>query len=142
SLSQLFPDIESTVINAVLNHQLRARDLYLLDPRTREVEPTYVFDPFTSTFRASTSRSTEYSTLDTVTVPLHNYFAILLVHNAHIRGLPAYLFSYLTQLQTLATQYDWDAVLQYHTLFFNRRLRDMEEDRDFSGWSNHDTPLL
>ncbi|KAJ7493279.1 hypothetical protein B0H11DRAFT_2394701 [Mycena galericulata] len=142
SLSRLFPDTEHTAISAVLNHTLRARDLYLLDARIREVEPVYVFNGLTSTFEPSTSASRAYPTLDSIIFPLHNYFAILLAHHPSAHGLPVYLLSYLTLLQSLAADHDWDAVLRYHTLFFNRRAREMEADGDFSGWSAPDVPLL
>ncbi|KAJ7758991.1 hypothetical protein DFH07DRAFT_1060299 [Mycena maculata] len=39
---------------------------------------------------------------------------------------PRTLPSYLTLLHSLAADYDWDAVLCYHTLFFNRRACEME----------------
>jgi hypothetical protein len=81
SLLCLFPDIEPTTIRAVLSHTLRARDLYLLDPCVQDAEPTYVFNGFTSTFEESTSKFRQYSTFDTVMLPLHNYCAILLVHH-------------------------------------------------------------
>ncbi|KAJ6573095.1 hypothetical protein DFH09DRAFT_1079252 [Mycena vulgaris] len=142
SISHLFPDIESTAISAVLSHTLRARDLYRLDPRVRDVEPTYVFNGHTSTFEPSTAKFRQYSSLDSVIFPLHNYFAILLAHNPNAHGLPVYLLSYLTQLQTLAADYAWDAVLEYHTLFFNRRSREMEASGDYSAWSGPDIALL
>ncbi|KAF8142191.1 hypothetical protein K438DRAFT_1465700, partial [Mycena galopus ATCC 62051] len=113
-LSLLFPDIEPSTIIAVLNHSLRARDLYLLDPRAPKAEPTYTFNSFTSTFEPSTAEFRKYPTLDSVMIPLHNYFAILLAQNPDAHGLPVFLLSYLTQLQTLALDHDWHAVLQYH----------------------------
>ncbi|KAJ7452176.1 hypothetical protein B0H11DRAFT_1927593 [Mycena galericulata] len=131
-----------TALAAVLNHTLRARDLYLLDARIREVEPVYVFNGLTSTFEPSTSTFREYPTLDSVIFPLHNYFAILLAHHPNAHGLPVHLLSYLTLLHSLAADYDWDAVLGYHTLFFNRRVREMEADGDYSAWSGPDVSLL
>ncbi|KAJ7742293.1 hypothetical protein B0H16DRAFT_1323406, partial [Mycena metata] len=86
----------------------------------------------TSTFEASTSRFTQYATFDIITFPLHNYFAILLAHHPDAYGLAAYFFSHLTHLQTLAADYSWDAVLEYHTLFFNRRTQEMEATGDYS----------
>lgn len=142
SFSRLFPDIAPFTITAVLDHTLRARDLYLLDPRIRDVEPSYVFNGLTSWFEESTSKFRAYSSLDCVTIPLHNYFAILLAHNLDVHALPVYLFSYLTHLQMLAADYDWEAVLEYHTLFFNRRAREMEENGDYSAWGNPDVFLL
>ncbi|KAJ7908927.1 hypothetical protein B0H13DRAFT_1466038, partial [Mycena leptocephala] len=123
-------------------HTLRARDLYLLDPRVRDVEPTYVFNGFTSSFEPSPAEFREYSTLDSVIIPLHNYFAIVLAHNPEERELPVHFFSYLTHLQILAAEYDWDAVRCYHTLFFNRRAREMEADGDYAAWFTPDLSLL
>ncbi|KAJ7827852.1 hypothetical protein B0H14DRAFT_2367343 [Mycena olivaceomarginata] len=142
SVSRLFPDIEPSILSAVLNHTLRARDLYLLDPRVRDVEPTYIFNGFTSCFEPSTSKFREYATLGSVIIPLHNYFAILLAHNPEAHALPTYIFSYLTQLQMLAADYAWEAVLGYHTLFFNRHIREMEASGDYSAWSGPDISLL
>jgi hypothetical protein len=102
---RLFPDIETTTSRAVLTHMLRARDLYLLNPRVRDVEPTYVFNGFTSTFEESTSKFRQCSTFDTVMLPLHNYFAVLLAHHPGAHELPVFLLSYLTQLQMLTTDY-------------------------------------
>ncbi|KAJ7761687.1 hypothetical protein B0H16DRAFT_1205780, partial [Mycena metata] len=138
----LFPDIDPSTIIAVLSHSLRARDLYLLDPRVQETKPTYTFNGFTSTFEPSTAKFREYSTLDSIIIPLHNYFAILMAHHPEAHGLPVFLMSYLTQLQLLAADYDWHAVLQYHTLFFNRRIREMEANGSFSAWSAPDVGLL
>ncbi|KAJ7813234.1 hypothetical protein B0H14DRAFT_3750982, partial [Mycena olivaceomarginata] len=143
SVSRLFPDIEPSILSAVLNHTLRARDLYLLDPRVRDVEPTYIFNGFKSCFEPSTSKFREYATtLDSVIIPLHNYFAILLAHNPEAHALPAYIFSYLIQLRMLAADYAWEAVLDYHTLFFNRRIREMETSGDYSAWFGLDISLL
>ncbi|KAJ7759348.1 hypothetical protein DFH07DRAFT_685250, partial [Mycena maculata] len=142
SLRRLFPDIEPATITAVINHTLRARDLYLLDSRVRNVEPTYIFNGFTSSFEESTLVFREYLTVDTIIFPLHTYFAIVLAHNPDAHGLAAYFFAHLTHLQTLAAEFKWDAVRQYHTLFFNRRSREMEANGDYSAWSRPDIQLL
>ncbi|KAJ6570308.1 hypothetical protein B0H10DRAFT_1840333, partial [Mycena sp. CBHHK59/15] len=133
-LAWLFLDVESSAINAVVNHRLLAHDLYLLDPRIQDVEPSYIFNGFTSTFEASTGKFREYTTLDTILFPLHSYFAILLAHNSSAYGLSAYLFLYLTHIQVLAADYEWEAVLKYHTLFFNRQSHEMEVHSDYSAW--------
>ncbi|KAJ7245777.1 hypothetical protein C8J57DRAFT_1035272, partial [Mycena rebaudengoi] len=112
SLLRLFPDVDPTTISSVLNHTLRARDLYLLDVRIGEVEPPLTFNPFTSSFEPSTRVFREYSTSDTIIFPLHTYFAILLAHNPDAHGLAAYFFSHLTHLQTLAADFAWDAVIE------------------------------
>jgi hypothetical protein len=114
---RLFPDIEPTTLRAVLSHTLRARDLYLLDPRVQDTEPTYVFNGFTSAFKESTSKFRQYSTFDTVMLPLHNYFAVLLAHHPDAHELPVFLLSYLTQLQMLTTDYAWNTSPIPHPVF-------------------------
>ncbi|KAJ7733955.1 hypothetical protein B0H16DRAFT_1236614, partial [Mycena metata] len=142
ALSALFPDIEPSTLTAAMSHSLRPHDLYLLDPRIQEIEPVYTFNASTSTFEPSATEFRKYSTLDSIVIPLHNYFAILLAQNPDAHGLPVFLFSYLTRLQLLAANYDWHAALQYHTIFFNRRAREMEMDGSFAAWSTPDPALL
>ncbi|KAJ6605244.1 hypothetical protein DFH09DRAFT_1067523 [Mycena vulgaris] len=40
SLRNLFPDIEPACITSVITHELRAADLYKLDPRLKDSDPT------------------------------------------------------------------------------------------------------
>jgi hypothetical protein len=37
SASHLFPEIQRSILSAVLNHTLHAHDIYLLDPHVRDV---------------------------------------------------------------------------------------------------------
>ncbi|KAJ6556883.1 hypothetical protein B0H10DRAFT_2241117 [Mycena sp. CBHHK59/15] len=41
SLRSLFPDIEPACITAVIAHELKATDLYKLDTRVKDLEPSY-----------------------------------------------------------------------------------------------------
>ncbi|KAJ7102864.1 hypothetical protein C8R44DRAFT_588885, partial [Mycena epipterygia] len=52
-----------------------------------------------------------------------------------------YFYRYLTHIATLVTEYEWAAVLEYHTLFFNRRRSDMLLGL-YDGWGASDIGLL
>ncbi|KAJ7847207.1 hypothetical protein B0H13DRAFT_1646174, partial [Mycena leptocephala] len=49
--------------------------------------------------------------------------------------ISSYFFSYLTHIETLATEYEWAAVLEYHMLFFNRRRTEMQAGL-YTAWSS------
>ncbi|KAJ7716278.1 hypothetical protein B0H16DRAFT_1476853 [Mycena metata] len=52
-----------------------------------------------------------------------------------------YFYRYLMHIATLATEYEWPAVFEYHTLFFNRRCNDMLAG-EYDGWGSSDIGLL
>ncbi|KAJ7125401.1 hypothetical protein C8R44DRAFT_582610, partial [Mycena epipterygia] len=135
----LFPDIESACITAVITHELKASDLYKLDARIKDSEPSYSLSA-TGTFEMNVSRHKSYKTLNSVLFPLHNYFAILTAHLPARSASPVYFYRYLTHLGTLATEYEWAAVFEYHTLFFNRRRGDMLAGL-YDGWGTSDIGL-
>ncbi|KAJ7198156.1 hypothetical protein GGX14DRAFT_374485, partial [Mycena pura] len=124
TLVSLFPDVEPACITSVITHVLRAPDLYKLNPQTKEQEAGFRINELTGTLEVNTSKHRTYKTLESVTTPLHIYFGIL---SAHIstRSAIVYFFRYLTHLNKLAAEYEWAAVHEYHTLFFNRRLAEM-----------------
>ncbi|KAJ7884872.1 hypothetical protein B0H13DRAFT_1510621, partial [Mycena leptocephala] len=84
-----------------------------------------------------------YKNLNSIIFPLHTYFAILLEHipTSSRHGISSYFFSYLTHIETLATEYEWAAVLEYHMLFFNRRRTEMQAGL-YTAWSSPDLTLL
>ncbi|KAJ7783462.1 hypothetical protein DFH07DRAFT_726930 [Mycena maculata] len=138
SLRTLFPDIEPACIIAVITHELRAADLYKLDPRLKDAEPTYSLSP-TGAFEMNMSKHKAYKTLNSILLPLNTYFSILTVHT---HGAPAAFFHrHTAHLVTLASEYEWLAVLEYHTLFFNRRRGDMLEGL-YTTWGAPDLALL
>ncbi|KAF7368055.1 Integrase/recombinase xerD [Mycena sanguinolenta] len=140
SLRSLFPDIKSACITAVITHDLEAADLYKLDVRVKDSEPTYSLSA-TGTFEMNMAKHKAYKNLNSVIFPLHTYFAIL---TSHLPGRPAatvYFYCYLTHLATLASEYEWAAVLEYHTLFFNRRRGEMLTG-SYEGWATSDIGLL
>ncbi|KAJ7712343.1 hypothetical protein B0H14DRAFT_2167018, partial [Mycena olivaceomarginata] len=138
SLRTLFPDIEPACITAVITHELRAVDLYKLDPRLKDTEPTYSLSA-TGAFEMNVSKHKAYKNLNSILLPLNTYFGIL---TAHANGtLAAYFHRHTAHLVTLASEYEWVAVLEYHTLFFNRRRGDMLNG-DYVSWGTPDLALL
>ncbi|KAJ7231773.1 hypothetical protein C8J57DRAFT_1091601 [Mycena rebaudengoi] len=139
-IRSLFPDIEPACITAVITHDLKASDLYKLDTRVKDLEPTYSLSA-SGTLKMNNSRHKAYKNLNSVTFPLHNYFAILAVHLPHHSAGSVYFYRYLTHIATLATEYEWATVFEYHTLFFNRRRGDMAAGQ-YEQWGAPDLALL
>ncbi|KAJ6611725.1 hypothetical protein B0H10DRAFT_1809051, partial [Mycena sp. CBHHK59/15] len=131
----LFPDIEPACITAVITHDLKALDFYKLDIQLKDSEPSYSLST-AGTFKINVSKHKSYKNLSSIIFPLHTYFAILMVH---IPGCNA--ASYLTHIVTIAVEYEWMAVLEYHTLFFNRWRGNMLTGF-YDGWSTPDITLL
>ncbi|KAJ7744423.1 hypothetical protein B0H16DRAFT_1455046 [Mycena metata] len=63
STCALFPDIEPVCITLVLMHELKATDLYKLDARTKDLEPTYSLST-TGSFDMNNTRHKAYKTLN------------------------------------------------------------------------------
>ncbi|KAJ7199682.1 hypothetical protein GGX14DRAFT_467830 [Mycena pura] len=140
SLRSLFPDIEPACITAVITHELKASDLYKLDTRVKDSEPTYSLSA-TGTFEMNNSKHKTYKNFNSVAFPLHAYFAILTAHLPNRSASTVYFYRYLTHIATLANEYEWPAVFEYHTLFFNRRRGDMLTG-SYDGWGSSDIGLL
>ncbi|KAJ7103132.1 hypothetical protein B0H15DRAFT_756682, partial [Mycena belliarum] len=140
ALRSLFPDIESACITSVITHELKAADLYKLDTRIKDSEPSYSLSA-TGTFEMNVSKHKAYKNLNTIIFPLHNYFAILTAHLPARSAPMVYFYRYLTHISTLATEYEWAAVFEYHSLFFNRRRGDMLAG-SYEGWASSDIGLL
>ncbi|KAF7312591.1 Integrase/recombinase xerD [Mycena indigotica] len=87
------------------------------------------------------SKHKSYKNLNSVLFPLHTFFAILTAHLPARVGATAYFYRYLTHISTLATEYEWAAVLEYHTLYFNRRRNKMLEG-SYEGWAEPEIGLL
>ncbi|KAJ7099210.1 hypothetical protein C8R44DRAFT_545726, partial [Mycena epipterygia] len=140
SIRSLFPDIESACITAVITHELKASDLYKLDTHIKDSEPSYSLSA-AGTFEMNVSRHKAYKNLNSVVFPLHTYFAILTAHVPARSAAPVYFYCYLPHLATLAVEYEWAAVFEYHTLFFNRR-RGYMLTGSYDAWGSSDIGLL
>ncbi|KAJ7779568.1 hypothetical protein B0H14DRAFT_2961949, partial [Mycena olivaceomarginata] len=88
------------------------------------------------------SKNKTYKVLNSVTLPLHIYFAILGAHLAAKSVAPTvYFWRYISHIETLALEYEWPAVLEYHTLFFNQRQEEMQAGV-YAHWGSPDPDLL
>ncbi|KAJ7641623.1 hypothetical protein FB45DRAFT_1125566 [Roridomyces roridus] len=115
SLQSLFPDVKPACITSVITHDLEAADLYKLDVRVRDSEPTYSLTA-TGTFEMNMTRHKAYKNLNSVLLPLNTFFAILTAHLPTRSAATVYFYRYANHLATLAAEYEWPAVLEYHTL--------------------------
>ncbi|KAJ7846549.1 hypothetical protein B0H13DRAFT_1459511, partial [Mycena leptocephala] len=132
SLRSLFPDTESACITAVITHELKASDIYKLDPRLKDSESSFILTGVG--LQLNDSKHKSYKNLNSIIFPLHTYFAILLEHipTSSRHGISSYFFP---------TEYEWAAVLEYHMLFFNRRRTEMQAGL-YTAWSSPDLTLL
>ncbi|KAJ7920575.1 hypothetical protein B0H13DRAFT_1867490 [Mycena leptocephala] len=73
SLRSLFPDIELACITLVITHDLKAADLYKLDTRIKDADPTYSLSAG-GTFEMNMSRHRAYKSISSILFPLHTYF--------------------------------------------------------------------
>ncbi|KAJ7279796.1 hypothetical protein C8J57DRAFT_1502433 [Mycena rebaudengoi] len=85
--------LQPACITAVITHDLKASDLYKLDTRVKDSEPTYSLSA-SGTLEMNNSRLYDkaYKNLNSVTFPLHNYFAILAVHLPHHSAGSVYFY--------------------------------------------------
>lgn len=156
-----FFNIEVGTLLTVVRHELRAHELYKLDPDLREeayaeistcLEPSSHslnhLPPYNSdtSHRRDVGNLSEYrwylTSPDRVLRPLLLYFSVLTRHAHDVRQADAALLSinfmlYTAHLATLAVQYEWDAVMRYHMISFNRRREEMLRG-DFTGWARRD----
>ncbi|KAJ7251750.1 hypothetical protein C8J57DRAFT_1520558 [Mycena rebaudengoi] len=91
---------------AVITHDLKASDLYKLDTRVKDSEPTYSLSA-SGTLEMNNSRQKPIK------------ISILSPSPSTIT-LPSSQF-----ISPTTPRYEWAAVFEYHTLFFNRRWGDM-----------------
>lgn len=133
-------------MNAILNNELPAAELYKLDTRRIQESSWHIIDLQDSTvsFRSVPSAREIYKDLDSLLVPLNTYFSILSIHglaNGQPITLPSNFFRYSSHLVKISNQYEWSAVLLYHFAFFARRCNEMLTG-DYSGWSKIDVDLM
>lgn len=145
-LTSLFQHIDAETLQAILDHELPAAELYKLDTRRIVESQWHLIDLNDSTvqFRSVPSAREIYQTLDSLLVPLNTYFSILSVHgllNGQPPTLPCHFFQYCSHLIKITSQYEWQAVLLYHFAFFARRCNEMLQGR-YSGWEKIDADLM
>lgn len=132
TLHTQFSDVDAAVITAIITHEFKAVDLHKLDPTNRDKKTTYTFNSSTNQFEVSHRAAKEYRTPFTVLIPLQTYFDILVFHANNATATGAF-YRYTAHLLKLIAEYEWTAVYDYHTIFFNRRRAEMAAG-DYSQW--------
>ncbi|KZP26181.1 hypothetical protein FIBSPDRAFT_698600, partial [Athelia psychrophila] len=145
SLLSIFPSIEAATITSIIQHDFRATELFKLDSRYRDKSDRQVL-AFNGTALEVSNRDSvakEYKTHNSVSVPLMTYFSVLIaaVPAADAAAVGRYFLWYTAHLLKNSVDYEWPAVLSYHTEFFNRRRREMSSS-DYTGWNHLDHDLL
>jgi hypothetical protein len=141
SLRSLFPDVEAAHIASIISHEFPGDNLFKLDWRYWDKEPTFALNPLTGQFKKSATSAKRYKDYDALYLPLVTYFSILSVHMQNQRTVP-FNFSFLIHVQKLARNYERHAVLEYTMKFFNRRGLEMPEQENYSGWGIPDAHFM
>ncbi|KZP09089.1 hypothetical protein FIBSPDRAFT_665012, partial [Athelia psychrophila] len=144
SLQSLFPTVEAAMITAIIQHDLHANKLFKLNFWYRNKSDHQVL-MFNGTALEVSSRDTvakEYKSYNSVAVPLTTYFSVLIayINIADVRDVARHFQHYGGHLLKLSVDYEWSAVLAYHSDFFNRRRREMSEGV-YTGWGRQDPDL-
>lgn len=144
SLLSQFPTVEAATITSIVQHDLRANELYKLDSRYRDKSDRQILE-FNGTNLEVSSRDTvakEYKSLNSVSVPIAIYFSILIaaITLNEVRTISQHFLWYTAHLVRLSVDYEWSAVLSYHTDFFNKRHCEMSGG-DYTGWGRLDHDL-
>ncbi|KAF7981494.1 hypothetical protein HWV62_33037 [Athelia sp. TMB] len=144
SLLSRFPKVEAATLASIIQHDFRSADLYKLDSKYRDKSERQVL-AFNGTSIEVASRDSvakEYKSLNSVSIPLSVYFSILCqaAPASALADISVDFLWYQAHLLKLSTDYEWPAVLAYHTDFFNTRRREMSDGR-YDGWGRVDTDL-
>ncbi|KZP23106.1 hypothetical protein FIBSPDRAFT_675325, partial [Athelia psychrophila] len=134
-----FPKVEAANITSIIQHEFRATDLFKLDSKYRDKAEHQVL-AFNGTSIEVASRDSvakEYKSLNSISIPLSIYFSILCraVPLSALCDISVNFLWYQAHLLKLSSDYNWSAVMSYHTDFFNTRRREMS-DGNYEGWGN------
>lgn len=133
SLHACFPNIEVAVITAIITHKFKAANFHKLNLMNHDKEVAYTFNGATNQFKISSRMAKEYKNTFSVIIPLQRYFNMLGFHLPKCNTVPFVFYEYTAHLIELITEYEWSAVFQYHSIFFNRCCLEMAM-RDYSSW--------
>ena len=125
SLSSIFTDVDPAYLATIISHQFFAEDLHRLDGGSNCLDS---MDTNNCDFDQA------HHLLNSVISPLCIYFTILSTFFNEEPSIPQVFFQYLKELQHIAAEFEWGAVFEYHTIFFNRCVDAMREYHDFSAW--------
>ena len=90
SLCTRFPDVDTSVLAAIITHKFKAADLHKLDPTNRDRETAYMFNSLTNQFEVSHWMAKEYKTAFSVLIPLQTYFWILAFHINNVLAIDTF----------------------------------------------------
>ena len=133
SLSSIFTDVDPAYLATIISHQFFAEDLHRLDGGSNCLDS---MDTNNCDFDKA------HHLLNSVISPLCIYFTILSTFFNEEPSIPQVFFQYLKELQHIAAEFEWGAVFEYHTIFFNRCVDAMREYHDFSAWGVPDIQLM
>ncbi|KAL4257522.1 hypothetical protein AB1N83_011032 [Pleurotus pulmonarius] len=150
SILRYFPEIEATILQSVVKHELRPQHIYklLASSNNKPIVPTSLFYTAEGFQVAEPAVTRELPNFHVFQKALTLYFDIISTHVRLTTGNVLTLAQvchgslfYLKQLNHYMTIYTYRTVLDFHMAFHARRLREMEEG-DFSGWSRMDSELV
>ncbi|KAG6823787.1 hypothetical protein H0H87_000324, partial [Tephrocybe sp. NHM501043] len=130
----------AAVITAIITHEFKAADLHKLDPTNHDKETAYTFNGSTNQFEVSNRVAKDYKNPFSIIIPLQHYFRVVSFHVGNPMVTDVF-YQYVAHLLELIAEYEWTAVLNYHSVFFNRRRAEMAAG-DYSNWSLPATDLL
>lgn len=134
SLSSIFSDVDPAYLATIISHQFFAEDLHRLDGGSNCLDSM-------DTNSCNFDDQAHYL-LNSLISPLCIYFTILSTFFNEEPSIPQVFFQYLKDLQHIAAEFEWGAVFEYHTIFFNRCVDAMREYHDFSAWGVPDIHQL
>ncbi|KAK0438686.1 uncharacterized protein EV420DRAFT_1279926 [Desarmillaria tabescens] len=145
SIFSLFPKVEVTTITSIIQHELRASDIYKLNTWhcDKPERKTLKLNGTKLELSNDDTALKEYKTLNSILDPLSTYFSILIMHtqpSGKSALLAVQLFRYNAHLSRIASEYKWHAVVSYHMAFFTKRRREMI-DGENGGWGRIDLEL-
>ena len=134
SLSSIFTDVDPAYLATIISHQFFAEDLHRLDGGSNCLD---CMDANNCNIG-----NQAHHLLNSLISPLCIYFTILSTFFNEEPSIPQVFFQYLKELQHIAAEFEWGAVFEYHTIFFNRCIDAMRECHDFSAWGVPDIQLM
>ncbi|KIJ34921.1 hypothetical protein M422DRAFT_782663 [Sphaerobolus stellatus SS14] len=149
SFDRMFHNVDLALRLAIAKHEFRPEQIWKLDSLAKERSKSKSFEldddgSWTKKEKAATSK--DYPTQRSLFDPLTRYFQMVqlyILYSAGINSAGQVIFAlgeYLRQLQNLAAEYEWNAVLRYHFEFHSIRLAEMRSG-DYSGWAVFDRNL-
>lgn len=145
SLALCFKDVEPAHITSIMRHEFEARHLFKLDPLYKDnVErSSYIINPETNRVEVEQKATKEFKNYASLSIPLSLFFQILVTSappTVNRVDLSRHTLQYMQRLAQFSLDFEWNAVLNYHTAFFNRCRKEMLND-DWTVWGTVDHDL-